>query len=238
MALSRYMPYGASELLADQEERMAKATLAAMGLIALAIAAAGTIAALAPHERMIPFVPLALRHPLLPPPSISPPAQAYAPPAAPSPQAVPHAIPVPTPDAQTLVPPAPVTSSPGTDLGKSGPVVLGSSEILPQQGDGEGVRPQPHDFVYVDELPVLLKSGPVVYPDMARDAGVEGRVLVLMLVGKDGHVLDVRVDPKHSVPMLDAAAIDCARSCVFKPALSNDHPVMVWVQRPFEFRLH
>jgi protein TonB len=232
------MPYGASELLADQDERMARATLTAMGLIALAIAVAGTIAALAPHERGIPFVLPAIRHPLLPPPSITQPAQAFAPPAAPSPHAVPHAIPVPTPDAQILLPPAPATRGSGTDLGKSGPAVPGNDEISPQQGDGEGVRPQPQDFVYVDELPVLIKSAPITYPDMARDAGVEGRVVVLMLVGKDGHVLDVRVDPKHSVPMLDAAALDCARSCVFKPALSSDHPVMVWVQRPFEFRLH
>ena len=238
MALSRYMPYGASELLADQDERMAKATLAAMGLIAMAIAVAGTIAALAPHERGIPFVQPAIRHPLLPPPSITQPAQSFAPSTAPSPHAVPHAIPVPTPDELTSLPPAPATPGSGTDLGKSGPALPGSDEISPQQGDGEGVRPQPHDFVYVDELPVLIKSAPVTYPDMARDAGVEGRVVVLMLVGKDGHVLDVRVDPKHSVPMLDAAALDCARSCVFKPALSSDHPVMVWVQRPFEFRLH
>jgi protein TonB len=231
------MPYGASELLADQDERMAKATLSAMGLIALAIAVAGTIAALAPHERVLimPTVPVIQ---LLPPPSLRQPPAAYAPPAPPTVHAVPHAIPVPTPDKQVTTPPAPVTAGPGTDLGKTGAVLPGGEVSGSQQGEIGEVRPQPHDFVYVDELPVLLKSAPVVYPDMARDAGVEGRVVVLMLVGKDGHVLDVRVDPKHSVPMLDAAAVDCARSCVFKPALSNDHAVMVWVSRPFEFHLH
>ena len=236
MALSRIMPYGASELLETQDERMAKATLAAMGLIALAIAAAGTVAALLPHERVVGS-PQIDEHYFVATPNYTPPAPAVVPHITPHTSPSPHAIPVPTPDTQVLHEPAPVVQGSGTDLGH-GVAALPGSQVAPGTNEDSEAPPLPGEFVVVDEYPVLIKSAAISYPDMARDAGVEGRVVVLMLVGKDGHVLATHVDPKHSVPMLDAAAIDCARSCVFKPALTNNHPVMVWVSRPFEFRLH
>jgi TonB family protein len=38
--------------------------------------------------------------------------------------------------------------------------------------------------------------------------------------------------------MLDSAALEAARRFVFQPALSNGHPVPVWVAVQFRFRLH
>jgi TonB family protein len=64
---------------------------------------------------------------------------------------------------------------------------------------------------------------------------VDGVVLVQALVGKDGHVKDVRV-VKH-IPMLDESAITAVKQWVFKPALSNNKPVAVWVAVPVRFSL-
>ena len=65
---------------------------------------------------------------------------------------------------------------------------------------------------------------------------MDGTVLVQALVGKDGKVHDVRV--QKSIPMLDASAIAAVKQWVFKPALSNNKPVAVWVAVPVRFRLH
>lgn len=50
-------------------------------------------------------------------------------------------------------------------------------------------------------------------------------------------MLDVRIDEKHSVPMLNDAAVRAARQWVFTPAFANDQPVAVWVAVPFNFSL-
>jgi len=42
----------------------------------------------------------------------------------------------------------------------------------------------------------------------------------------------VRIDEEHSILMLNEAAIQAARQWVFTPALTNDHPVAVWVAVP------
>jgi TonB family protein len=41
-----------------------------------------------------------------------------------------------------------------------------------------------------------------------------------------------------SVPMLDAAAVAAVKQWVFKPALSNNKPVAVWVAVPMKFTLN
>ena len=41
-----------------------------------------------------------------------------------------------------------------------------------------------------------------------------------------------------SMPMLDAAAETAVKQWVFKPALSNNKPVAVWVAVPVRFTLH
>jgi protein TonB len=101
-------------------------------------------------------------------------------------------------------------------------------EPLPNRGD-------PID---ADELPVLVRDLKPVYPDLAREAGVEGRVIVHMLIGKDGRVMDAVIDPNNSIVMLDSSVLDAVRKLVFTPAFRNNRPVPVWVSRVYRFRLH
>ncbi len=67
--------------------------------------------------------------------------------------------------------------------------------------------------------------------------GVARPYVAHVLVGRDGRVLDVRIDQGHSVPMLDEAAVRAARQWVFTPAFANGKPVAVWVAVPFNFSL-
>jgi TonB family protein len=70
---------------------------------------------------------------------------------------------------------------------------------------------------------------------MARQAEVEGTVMVRALVGKDGRVKDAFVT--EGIPMLNEAAVAGAMKYVFKPALQQHKPVAVWVQIPMRFTL-
>ena len=70
---------------------------------------------------------------------------------------------------------------------------------------------------------------------MAQQAGIEGTVLVRVLVGKDGKIKDViHIDGPAA---LKDAADACARTAVFRPALIDGKPVEVWVMMPVTFKL-
>lgn len=98
-----------------------------------------------------------------------------------------------------------------------------------------GADPRPDDFVATEEDPFLISLPAPIYPEIARQAEVEGTVVIRALVGKDGRVKEAFVT--ESIPMLDEAALEAARLAVFKPALQQHRPVAVWVQIPMRFRL-
>jgi TonB family protein len=63
--------------------------------------------------------------------------------------------------------------------------------------------------------PRLIKSVDAVYPELARQAKVEGIVDLDIRTDTTGRVRDVRV--LRSVPLLDQAAVDAVRQWVFEP---------------------
>lgn len=95
--------------------------------------------------------------------------------------------------------------------------------------------PDPDGYVPFDVAPELVSMVSAKYPDSARNANAEGTVLVRVLVGTDGLVEGTRV--VQSVQGLDGAAVATVRTAVFKPALSKNEPVAVWMVIPIEFVL-
>jgi protein TonB len=63
----------------------------------------------------------------------------------------------------------------------------------------------------------LVRHVPPVYPPLARERGLEGRVVVRLMVGVDGMPTEVRVAYGSSVEALDAAALDAVRQWRFEP---------------------
>lgn len=104
-------------------------------------------------------------------------------------------------------------------------LVIASTDDLPSEGE----------FVYYEDEPVPVTAPTPAYPEFARDAGITGKVILHVLVGKDGRVKNVKV--KQSVTGLDDAAKQAVQKWVFKPALSNNKPVAVWVEIPMDFKL-
>jgi TonB family protein len=105
--------------------------------------------------------------------------------------------------------------------------------VVTPPGSGE---PKFGEYVYVEELPEAVTKVSPNYPPAAREAKVDGTVLIQALVLRDGTVGDVRV--QKSIPELDQAAIAAVRQWRFKPALAKGQPVSVWVAVPVRFTVH
>ncbi len=93
------------------------------------------------------------------------------------------------------------------------------------------------EFVASSSNPVLLTFARPDYPEVARLSGLEGQVLVKVLVNKNGQV-DQVVVLKGVHPLLDRAAVNAARRCKFKPGTQRTIPVRAWLAIPYNFRLH
>ena len=92
-----------------------------------------------------------------------------------------------------------------------------------------------YEFFAVSEKPVLIRKVEPKYPDLARKAQIEGKVVVTVTIGKDGKVENATI--LKSIPMLDEAAKVAAMQCTFKPAKQRDKFVKVRMNMPFDFRL-
>lgn len=233
--LYEFMPYGAPELMEVARPYMLRAIA---GAIVVLLSCFGLFALVnyiqSQQEQSIPVVQMQVSDLAAPPPLTqdTPPPQVQVQPSAAPPVA---AIPVPVPDAeappeQTIMTQEEIsTSTPGISTEGDGRQIV----VAPP---AEDVMPGLGEYVYVEELPEAIKRVAPRYPDLAREAGVDGTVLVQALVDKSGRVRDVKV--QKSVPMLDQAAIEAVKQWTFKPALSNNKPVAVWVAVPVKFSLN
>jgi protein TonB len=76
------------------------------------------------------------------------------------------------------------------------------------------------------------------YPEMARAAGIEGKVIVAMVVDTLGNVASAEVFATSGSALLDRAALEASYKCGFTPGFQRDRPVIVRnVILPFNFRL-
>lgn len=236
-SLHEFMPYGAPDLIVARPRDMSRALwMASAAAIALLAIGMGVGSFLDSRTAVVETVelPPAARD-VLPPPLIErapppPPAAVRVPDAAVAPPRV--AVPVPVPDRLAPVE-QPQAAPPASDATSDAP-----SASLPTAPSGAGdAIPDPHAYVYVEQLPNPVKQVKPEYPEAAKSASIEGVVQVRALVGKDGKVMDVRLE-RSTQPMLNDAALAAARKWVFTPGMASNQPVLCWVSIPFNFRLH
>ena len=139
---------------------------------------------------------------------------------------------------KTPLPPTPaplpfgldVTKLPATGGGAA--VARGSSEGA--SGDSEANSSSRNG---VSRPAVLLQSAPVDYPSWALQQGIEGRVVVRMLVDERGRVAKAYVAKTSGYSSLDEAAVRAVRRYRFLPALKNGKPIRRWVEQEFLFKI-
>lgn len=111
----------------------------------------------------------------------------------------------------------------------------------PEQKEKNKKDKEENVFVVVEQQPKLvggLKSlqKKIKYPDMARKAGIEGRVYVQFIVNKKG-----QVENPHVIRGIgggcDKEALRVIKQAKFKPGLQRGRPVKVQMSLPIVFRL-
>jgi protein TonB len=112
------------------------------------------------------------------------------------------------------------------------------------QNEGQGVPSVFDDpwpvrgiFIPVETPPELIYSVTPEYPRLAKEAGLEGSVIIQALVSKEGDVLDAVVLVGSENPLLDAAALAVAWKYKYRPAIQNGRPLAIWVTYNVEFKL-
>lgn len=119
---------------------------------------------------------------------------------------------------------------------------LDLSDIPPPPPPPEENDDDMNIFVPYDEPPSPIGGFAAIqralkYPEIARKAGIEGRVIVQVLVSEKGKVIKTRVIKSLGHSGCDEAAVNAIKNVKWKPALQRDKPVKVWVAIPVIFRL-
>jgi periplasmic protein TonB len=106
----------------------------------------------------------------------------------------------------------------------------------PPPPGGDDMEEEVLEFFMVEEKPTITKNVRPKYPEIARKAGLSGRVFVRFKVGRDGRVSEVQVLKGEEI--FRQAAVDAVLQFVFKPAMQNDKPVNVWMSQVIRFDLN
>ena len=115
--------------------------------------------------------------------------------------------------------PLPVPEIPTLDRLKAREAVLEFAEVQPQIRGGLGAY-----YIHIE------------YPQAARDAGIQGRLVLAFTVEKDGRATDVSLlQPLH--PLLDSSAVRALRQTRFVPGEQDDEAVRVRMRLPVRFEL-
>jgi protein TonB len=92
----------------------------------------------------------------------------------------------------------------------------------------------------VDQPPRILRSIPPRYPFVARQKGLEGRVVVRFVVDSEGDVLEpevAEVDPPDIAGVFDEAALQAVIRYKFKAAIKDGEQVDCIVKLPIVFEI-
>jgi protein TonB len=95
------------------------------------------------------------------------------------------------------------------------------------------------DTFGVEELekpPEVLFAVAPVYPASLRRAGVEGRVVLLVVVDENGQVQEARVE-RSTRPEFEAPALEAIRKWRFRPGQKDGKPVRTFLRQPIRFSL-
>jgi protein TonB len=84
----------------------------------------------------------------------------------------------------------------------------------------------------------FIRPPKVEYPALSRRLGERGRVVLRVLINRDGLAERVEVQTGSSSARLDEAAIKAAREALYRPYRENGEAIPVWALLPIVFELH
>lgn len=179
------------------------------------------------------------------------------PPLAPAP-AEPASEPEPTPEAEPLPPPPAVADEPAVPppppkrktkkVAKAVRTVSAPAAVEVPSTPAPAPSPAPSSvpsvappaeapFVPPDVTAAYRANPPPVYPLIARRRGMEGVVLLRVLVAADGRVAEVEIAQGSGFAVLDQSALEAVRGWRFRPGSRGGRPVEARVEVPIRFSL-
>lgn len=149
-----------------------------------------------------------------------------------------HAESADNPVTQTPAPSAAAVSLPSTNLQSNTTAVpssnLPAAEPRPtstSRGSNSPIAPPQFGVAY-------LNNPKPIYPSFAKRTGMQGTVILKVLVSREGMTLKVTIVQSSGHDILDKSAVDAVKQWRFVPARAGDTPVEEWVQVPVAFRLN
>ena len=111
----------------------------------------------------------------------------------------------------------------------------------PPQDEEEEEEEEQEIFMVVENQPELVGGmkalqQSVEYPEFAKKAGIEGRVIVQFVVNEQGNVVNPKV-VRGVHKLLNEEAVKAVKAQKFKPGKQRGKPVKVQMSLPVTFRL-
>jgi TonB family protein len=117
----------------------------------------------------------------------------------------------------------------------TGGVIGGAPSSKPGTPQPDSGQPTPVRVAEGVATGLLIKKVPPDYPDIAKQARVQGQVVMKAVIDKNGDIEDLTLVSGH--PMLAPAALAAAKQWKYKPYLLNGQPVKVETQITVNFSL-
>lgn len=134
----------------------------------------------------------------------------------------------------TVIPPPATAPFDPSRLGLTSPVPAVAAGLAPDSGARGGVWTDR----LVEEAPELLSHPPVRFPDVLRQAGVGGRVVVEAVVDTVGRVEPGSIAVRESTnPLFDAPARAVVAGSLYRPGRVSRRPVRVRIRIPVVFQV-
>lgn len=111
---------------------------------------------------------------------------------------------------------------------------VNTSETQPISPDDLGAQGAP---LYQSQPQYLTPPQPPKYPRLARKRGIEGRVLLHVVIDRQGAVTELSVERSSGSALLDRAARKAVQRWQFVPARQNGVAVASYVRVPIDFVL-
>lgn len=156
----------------------------------------------------------------------------------------PRPAPAPTPRSQRAAPTLAVADAPLQVLTAIRPSTRSAapapeaSRVVPLQPQPEAAPPapqMPEVLVKASSPPSDSLNAAPPYPTTSRHLREAGRVVVRVLIGSSGQILDVVLQRSSGFDRLDQVSIETVRGWRFEPAAYRGRSETQWVQVPINF---
>lgn len=118
-------------------------------------------------------------------------------------------------------------------------VIEEPEDILEQEPESveEEVQRNTKQGANIDAIPLINFNKPPDYPREARRKGWEGRVVLSVLISREGRVVSLNVIESSGHGILDQASLIAVRQWLFEPAQLFGNPIEKRLEVPVRFRL-